>query len=62
MLFPAERYAALAAAPPSRPQPLGLANVGNSCYANSLLQALLATPALAAYLVSGALQGRCCFC
>lgn len=54
MLYPSERYAELAAAPPQRKAaPLGLVNVGNSCYANSLLQSLLATPALAAYLVSG---------
>lgn len=54
VLFPPERYAELAAAPPARKAPLGLSNVGNSCYANSLLQGLLATPTLAAYLVSGA--------
>lgn len=54
VLYPAERYAELAAQPPQRKQPLGLCNVGNSCYANSLLQSLLATPTLAAYLVSGA--------
>lgn len=30
-----------------------------SCYANSLLQALLATPSLAAYLVSGAAPQLC---
>lgn len=57
VLYPPQRYAALAAAPPTRSKPLGLQNVGNSCYANSLLQSLLATPALAAYLVSGAWAG-----
>ncbi|PRW56940.1 meiotic recombination DMC1-like protein [Chlorella sorokiniana] len=59
VLYPAERYAELAAAPPQRKAPVGLANVGNSCYANSLLQSLIATPALAAYLVSGE-HGRGC--
>lgn len=58
VLFSPERYAELAGAAPARKAPLGLANVGNSCYANSLLQSLLATPTLAAYLVSGA--GRAC--
>ncbi|KAL4424898.1 hypothetical protein ABPG77_002121 [Micractinium sp. CCAP 211/92] len=59
VLFPTERYAGLAVAPPKRHHPLGLQNVGNSCYANSLLQSLMATPPLAAYLVSGE-HGRGC--
>lgn len=53
VLFPPARYLELAAAPPQRKAPLGLQNVGNSCYANSLLQSLLATPTLAAFLASG---------
>ncbi len=61
VLYPPERYAELAAAPPQRKAPLGLANVGNSCYANSLLQSLIATPALAAYLVSGGRYTRSAF-
>lgn len=53
LIYPSERYQELAAAPPQRKVPSGLNNVGNTCYANSLLQSVLATPALAAYLVSG---------
>ncbi len=36
------------------PRPAGILNTGNSCYAASALQALLATPGLGEYLRSGA--------
>lgn len=53
VLFPYADFKQLLQSVPQRKAPVGLVNVGNSCYANSLLQALLATPALASYLVSG---------
>ncbi|GAB4819385.1 hypothetical protein N2152v2_006431 [Parachlorella kessleri] len=40
-------------------RPVGLKNIGNTCFANSLLQALLATQPLSAYLLSGQ-HGRGC--
>lgn len=41
-------------------QPVGLINTGNSCYASSTLQCLLATAPLAAYLRSDAHSISCC--
>nr|BBC28468.1 ubiquitin carboxyl-terminal hydrolase [Yamagishiella unicocca] len=41
------------------PRPAGILNTGNSCYAASAVQALLATPGLGEYLRSGAHCGGC---
>nr|ADI46904.1 MTM0046 [Volvox carteri f. nagariensis] len=41
------------------PRPAGILNSGNSCYAASAVQALLATPGLGEYLRSGAHCGGC---
>ncbi|GAU43480.1 hypothetical protein TSUD_244020 [Trifolium subterraneum] len=40
-------------------QPFGLANCGNSCYANAVLQCLVFTPPLTAYLLQG-LHSKSC--
>nr|BCL66200.1 hypothetical protein [Volvox reticuliferus] len=41
------------------PHPAGIYNTGNSCYAASAIQALLATPGLGEYLRSGTHCGTC---
>lgn len=47
------------AAPEPRAPPRGLRNVGNSCYANSLVQALLSSRALVGWLLSGDHAASC---
>lgn len=46
--------AAPAAAAAAAAAPRGLFNLGNTCYGNAALQAVLATPPLADYFASGA--------
>lgn len=48
----------MAGAPPE-PGAVGLANLGNSCYMNSTLQALSAVPDLTAYFISGEYMRHC---
>lgn len=47
---------------PPEPGAVGLANLGNSCYMNSTLQALSAVPDLTAYFISGEYRRHCESC
>eukprot|EP00887_Chlorella_sp_A99_P007803 scaffold20.g7803.t1 len=59
MVMSNEEYQRLVEEAPQRACPVGLSNPANTCFANSLLQCLLATPAVAAYLVSRRHSGAC---
>lgn len=59
VIYPYDRFLELLEKPPGRRAPTGLANSGNTCFANSLLQPLLATPPLAAFLLSGEHGSSC---
>ncbi|KAI7733330.1 hypothetical protein M8C21_021323 [Ambrosia artemisiifolia] len=58
-LFPYEMFVKLYNWKQVELQPCGLKNCGNSCYANAVLQCLIYTPPLAAYLLEG-LHSKAC--
>ncbi|XP_076893955.1 ubiquitin carboxyl-terminal hydrolase 17-like isoform X1 [Bidens hawaiensis] len=58
-LFPYEMFVKLYNWKQVELQPFGLQNCGNSCYANAVLQCLLYTPPLTAYLLEGFHSKRC---
>ncbi|XP_076888728.1 ubiquitin carboxyl-terminal hydrolase 17-like [Bidens hawaiensis] len=58
-LFPYEMFVKLYNWKQVELQPFGLQNCGNSCYANAVLQCLLYTPPLTAYLLEGLHSKRC---
>ncbi|KAJ9560383.1 hypothetical protein OSB04_005543 [Centaurea solstitialis] len=58
-LFPYEMFVKLYNQKKVELQPCGLRNCGNSCYANAVLQCLMYTPPLTAYLLEG-LHSKAC--
>ncbi|KAJ0795970.1 putative ubiquitinyl hydrolase 1 [Helianthus annuus] len=58
-LFPYEMFVKLYQWKQFELQPFGLNNCGNSCYANAVLQCLVYTPPLTAYLLEG-LHSKAC--
>ncbi|XP_076890346.1 ubiquitin carboxyl-terminal hydrolase 17-like isoform X2 [Bidens hawaiensis] len=58
-LFPYEMFVKLYNCKHVELQPCGLKNCGNSCYANAVLQCLIYTPPLTAYLLEG-LHSKAC--
>nr|XP_043637486.1 ubiquitin carboxyl-terminal hydrolase 17-like [Erigeron canadensis] len=58
-LFPYEMFVKLYNSKQVELQPCGLNNCGNSCYANAVLQCLIYTPPLTAYLFEG-LHSKTC--
>ncbi|KAI3685778.1 hypothetical protein L6452_35036 [Arctium lappa] len=58
-LFPYEMFVKLYNRKKVELQPCGLKNCGNSCYANAVLQCLMYTPPLTAYLLEG-LHSKAC--
>jgi ubiquitin carboxyl-terminal hydrolase 36/42 len=59
VIFPYDRFRELLEQPPGRSRPAGLRNIGNTCFANSLLQPLMATQPLMEYLLSGEHSAGC---
>lgn len=57
--FPYETFVKLYNSNKVELRPFGLINIGNSCYANAVLQCLAFTPPLSAYLVQG-LHSKSC--
>ncbi|KAK7275836.1 hypothetical protein RIF29_16961 [Crotalaria pallida] len=58
-LFPYDLFVKLYTWNKAELQPFGLINIGNSCYANAVLQCLAFTPPLTAYLLQG-LHSKSC--
>ncbi|KVH88052.1 Peptidase C19, ubiquitin carboxyl-terminal hydrolase 2 [Cynara cardunculus var. scolymus] len=58
-LFPYEMFVKLYNWKKFELQPFGLKNCGNSCYANAVLQCLIYTPPLTAYLLEGIHSKAC---
>lgn len=50
---PTRRAESVSAIPPFHPSPIGLQNLGNTCYANTALQCLMHTHALTSYIIRG---------
>ncbi|KAE9458809.1 hypothetical protein C3L33_09237, partial [Rhododendron williamsianum] len=61
-LFPYELFVKLYNWNKVELQPFGLTNCGNSCYANAVLQCLVCTPPLTAYLLQGLHRERKGWC